>query len=523
MVHASSSARGLQPAALTVQPTGASASVSASGAANWDRTQAADGARGSFAALLEQQAARATPESGTPGAAAEQRLQDSRREARRMADQASARREAQTAAPPAVRSDPALSPSARSDAAMRAVATAPAPRASNAPTARAARPDDSPAAKAARDGRPAPAGRAERASADAESETAAEGPQGDESTRTDAEASARAAAQQAAAADAAADAQARRVAGADVSAELAPWLAAWSGRAGLGRTADGEAGEAGRGGDGATAGMAAAVEGDRRSAADLGRLTGEGRDGAALDLARLAGSGLAAADSRGHHGASPGGSGDGWGDGADRGLAGLAAAGAGAASAEPATGATGFAQALSSHLAHGAQGTASSGLLQASVPEPVSSPAFPAALGEQVRVLVLKAQDDAAVQEARLDLNPVEMGPITVRIAVEEGGQAQVHFEAASADTRRALQDSLPALADALASSGLQLAGGGVSEQGGQTGNRGDGSGDGSAGSRLAGVSGRGRDAGAADAAADPLASRTVRALRGRGNLDLYA
>ena len=92
--------------------------------------------------------------------------------------------------------------------------------------------------------------------------------------------------------------------------------------------------------------------------------------------------------------------------------------------------------------------------------EPVTSPLFAGALGAQLSLL---AKD--GVQTALLQLNPAEMGPITVQIALN-GTAATVEFEATRADTRDVIEASLPALAGAMQAAGLTLAGGGVFEHG---------------------------------------------------------
>jgi flagellar hook-length control protein FliK len=84
---------------------------------------------------------------------------------------------------------------------------------------------------------------------------------------------------------------------------------------------------------------------------------------------------------------------------------------------------------------------------------------FAPAIGQQIRVLV---QD--GVQHARLHLNPAEMGPITVQIALD-GLAAQVHLAAEQPQTRLALEQAMPVLASALREGGLTLSGGGVFEQ----------------------------------------------------------
>jgi len=86
----------------------------------------------------------------------------------------------------------------------------------------------------------------------------------------------------------------------------------------------------------------------------------------------------------------------------------------------------------------------------------LESPAFAPALATQVKWLVHEG-----VQQARLSLNPAEMGPVAVQIVVN-GTQARVDFSAEMAATRAAIEASLSTLAAALHDSGLTLAGGGV-------------------------------------------------------------
>ena len=116
------------------------------------------------------------------------------------------------------------------------------------------------------------------------------------------------------------------------------------------------------------------------------------------------------------------------------------------------------------------------------------------------------------MQQASLQLNPADMGPIAVQIVVD-GSQAQIDFSAAHAQTREALAASLPALAASLHAAGLTLTGGGVSDQrpGTQDGtpaSRGEGG--------LRGLGEEGTDAAPAGDAALPRAAQ-------RGLLDLDA
>jgi len=118
------------------------------------------------------------------------------------------------------------------------------------------------------------------------------------------------------------------------------------------------------------------------------------------------------------------------------------------------------------HDAAAAASTADSKLPHASLHAGIDEPQFGTALGHQVALWVRDG-----VQEARLQLHPAELGPVTVQIALD-GQAAHVEFGAAVAATRESIEQSLPALAAALRESGFTLAGGGVSSQAGQ---RGDG------------------------------------------------
>jgi len=128
---------------------------------------------------------------------------------------------------------------------------------------------------------------------------------------------------------------------------------------------------------------------------------------------------------------------------------------AGSAALADAHAAAGFAQGLAQAL-HAASTDAPA---RVAIAEPLHSPAFAPALGAR---LALLARD--GVQQAELQLNPAEMGPISVQIALD-GSRVTVDFAADVAATRSRLESSLPELAAALRESGLTLAGGGVHEQ----------------------------------------------------------
>jgi len=163
-------------------------------------------------------------------------------------------------------------------------------------------------------------------------------------------------------------------------------------------------------------------------------------------------------------------------------------------------------------LAAGLAATAPSAPAEAptvvSLPTPVDAPDFTQALGVQVSVLAADG-----VQQAELHLNPAEMGPISVQIAID-GTQAQVDFGADMASTRQLIESGLPELASALRDAGFTLTGGGVSQQARQGSPEG-GQGRGEGGSRSRSVGG----VEAAEAAAPRRSTARVSA----GGVDLYA
>ena len=103
------------------------------------------------------------------------------------------------------------------------------------------------------------------------------------------------------------------------------------------------------------------------------------------------------------------------------------------------------------------QATPNSAVPAAYVPAPVGTPEFGASLGIQVTLFIAEG-----VQHAELHLNPSDMGPVSIRIALE-GTATRVDFAAEQAATREAIERSLPELASALRDAGFTLSGGGVS------------------------------------------------------------
>lgn len=99
-------------------------------------------------------------------------------------------------------------------------------------------------------------------------------------------------------------------------------------------------------------------------------------------------------------------------------------------------------------------------MLSDTINTPVRDAAWGDKLGE--RVLMLSGNQ---VKTAEIKLTPADLGPLRVRISVEEGA-AHVSFHAQHAVTREAIEQALPRLREMLADSGLSLGQADVSEQG---------------------------------------------------------
>jgi len=87
---------------------------------------------------------------------------------------------------------------------------------------------------------------------------------------------------------------------------------------------------------------------------------------------------------------------------------------------------------------------------------PVGTHAWTRQLGDEIAWMMQQGRDAAS-----LKLSPEHLGPLEVRISMQDGG-ASVWFGASHADTRAALEQALPKLRDMFASQGLALADAGV-------------------------------------------------------------
>jgi flagellar hook-length control protein FliK len=147
------------------------------------------------------------------------------------------------------------------------------------------------------------------------------------------------------------------------------------------------------------------------------------------------------------------------------------------------------------------------------LPTPVNTAEFVPRLSGELAVL---ARD--GVQEARINVHPVELGPISVQIALD-GTAAQVHLAVDNAQTRELLEQAMPSLAAALRETGLTLTGGGVFQQARQ--NAQDGGREGTPAGSADARQGQGRAGnGDADGVLPTAAPSRLRAV---GALDVYA
>lgn len=139
---------------------------------------------------------------------------------------------------------------------------------------------------------------------------------------------------------------------------------------------------------------------------------------------------------------------------------------------------------------------------------PVSEPAWGDRIGE--RVVVLAGNQ---LKTAEIRLTPAELGPVRVKVSVEDGA-ANVTFQAQHAVTREALEQALPRLREMLAENGLSLGQADVGDHGVAQGNR-----DGDAESGTPGLSADDNSA----SAGDPEIPEAQTAVTMNGLVDTFA
>ena len=83
---------------------------------------------------------------------------------------------------------------------------------------------------------------------------------------------------------------------------------------------------------------------------------------------------------------------------------------------------------------------------------PVSSPAWPSQLGQQL----IQFAQRGGEHQVKMQLHPAELGPLSISLKVSEHG-TQAHFLSAHAQVRQALELAIPQLREALAEQGISL------------------------------------------------------------------
>ena len=118
-------------------------------------------------------------------------------------------------------------------------------------------------------------------------------------------------------------------------------------------------------------------------------------------------------------------------------------------------------------LAGASSNSAAAATVDTSVSQDIRRPEFVPAFSARIATLVQEG-----VELARVHLNPVEMGPVTLQLSLD-GQQVRVDMAAEVAATRQVLEQALPSLAGALREAGFTLSGGGVSQPVAETANTG--------------------------------------------------
>ncbi|SNY98048.1 flagellar hook-length control protein FliK [Halomonas sp. hl-4] len=96
----------------------------------------------------------------------------------------------------------------------------------------------------------------------------------------------------------------------------------------------------------------------------------------------------------------------------------------------------------------------------AAVNTPVTSPAWPQQLGQQLVQFAQRGGD----QLVQMQLHPAELGPLSISLKVGEQG-AQAHFLSGHAQVRQVIEQAIPQLREALAEQGISLGETSVGEQ----------------------------------------------------------
>jgi flagellar hook-length control protein FliK len=99
-------------------------------------------------------------------------------------------------------------------------------------------------------------------------------------------------------------------------------------------------------------------------------------------------------------------------------------------------------------------------IVETAISQDIRRPEFVPVFSARIATLVQEG-----VEQARVHLNPVDMGPVSLQLSME-GLQVRVDMTAEVATTRQVLEQAMPTLAGALREAGFTLSGGGVSPPG---------------------------------------------------------
>ncbi|PRY64594.1 flagellar hook-length control protein FliK [Vreelandella songnenensis] len=91
---------------------------------------------------------------------------------------------------------------------------------------------------------------------------------------------------------------------------------------------------------------------------------------------------------------------------------------------------------------------------------PVTSPAWPSQLGQQLVQFSQRGGD----QQVQMQLHPAELGPLSITLKITEQG-TQAHFLSAHAQVRQVIEQAIPQLRETLAEQGISLGETSVGEQ----------------------------------------------------------
>jgi flagellar hook-length control protein FliK len=126
----------------------------------------------------------------------------------------------------------------------------------------------------------------------------------------------------------------------------------------------------------------------------------------------------------------------------------------------PAPASDGSTAVASAFQAHTAQRTENPRALSDNISTPVGNAGFTDEVGDKITWMA-----NQGVQNASLQVTPEHLGPVEVRISMQQDGTASVSFNAAHADTRAALEQALPRLREMFSTQGLTLTDASVSQQ----------------------------------------------------------